>query len=496
MTEPTTQIKSTSVPTLRDLLAPVFRRKRAFLLTLIGMTVGTVIATVSLSYQYQASMEILVNEERLDPVLTAESTSQNSAPPPAITDAQINSEVEILQSHDLLQKVVLANHLQDIERNKLTSRVSPKQNDSWYVSKAIDTLAKKLDVHQVTKTNLIQVNYKLSDPQLAYAVLQTLSTLYLEKHLAVHRPSGSYDFFTNQAQTYRQALQDSEARLSAFSKQTGVSAPEIQRTELAQQVVNSITALHEAQQVVAADKRRIEELQNLIKATPDRSLTQQVSASAQTLLQQLHADLLASQIKRSQLAMKYDASYPLVQQAEREIADTQSAIESATKQQYVNQTTDRDPTYELLREDIARTQADLAFRAATATAIQRTINSMQSQMVDLEQKAIQQADLSREVKTNEANYLLYVSKREQERTSDALDERRIGNVAIAIPPSLPIIPTLSPALILLIGFVLAIFVATGAAFVAEYIDPSLRTPTEVVEVLRIPVLASIPKQRA
>src|SRR5689334_10948916 len=315
MTEPTTQNKSTSVPTLRDLLAPVFRRKRAFLLTFGGMILGTIIATIILSYQYQASMEILVNEERLDPVLTAESTSQTSAPPPAVTDAQINSEVELLQSPDLLQKVVLANHLEDIERNKLTSRLMPKQDAAWYISKATDTLGKKLDVHQVTKTNLIQVNYKASDPRLAYAVLQTLSSLYMEKHLAVHRPSGSYDFFTNQAQKYHQALEDSEAHLAAFSKETGVSAPDIQRTELAQQVVNSITALHEAQQVVVADKRRIEELQNLIKSTPDRSLTQQVSASAQTLLQQLHADLLAAQIKRSQLAMKYDPSYPLVQQA-------------------------------------------------------------------------------------------------------------------------------------------------------------------------------------
>jgi len=59
-----------------------------------------------------------------------------------------------------------------------------------------------------------------------------------------------------------------------------------------------------------------------------------------------------------------------------------------------------------------------------------------------------------------------------------------------------VIPTLSPVLVVLVGFILAIFVATGAAFIAEYIDPSLRTPTEVVEVLRIPVLASIPKQRA
>src|SRR5258706_9651396 len=108
--------ESTSVPTLRDLLAPVFRRKQAFLVAFGGILLGTVIAVIVLSSQYEASMEILVNAERLDPVVTSESTSQTSVAPPAVTDAQINSEVELLQGPDLLQNVVLANHLQDKER--------------------------------------------------------------------------------------------------------------------------------------------------------------------------------------------------------------------------------------------------------------------------------------------------------------------------------------------------------------------------------------------
>ena len=57
--------------------------------------------------------------------------------------------------------------------------------------------------------------------------------------------------------------------------------------------------------------------------------------------------MLAAQLKRTQLAMKYDPSYPLVQEADQEVAQTQAAIAEAEKAQYMNQTTDRDPTYEL-----------------------------------------------------------------------------------------------------------------------------------------------------
>jgi uncharacterized protein involved in exopolysaccharide biosynthesis len=221
-----------------------------------------------------------------------------------------------------------------------------------------------------------------------------------------------------------------------------------------------------------------------------------MSNDANLLLQQLLANLLSAQIKRTQLALKYDASYPLVQEADQEIAQTQAAIAEARKTQYVNQTTDRDPTYELLREDIAKTRADLASQEATAAALGRSIQSMRSQMVNLDGKALEHADLIRETKADESNYLLYLSKREQERTSDALDQKRMGNVAIAVPPIIPVLPAYNPLIVLLIGVLFAAFISVAAAFAAEYLDPSFRTPGQLGEILGIPVLASFPRQAA
>jgi capsular polysaccharide biosynthesis protein len=47
-----------------------------------------------------------------------------------------------------------------------------------------------------------------------------------------------------------------------------------------------------------------------------------------------------------------------------------------------------------------------------------------------------------------------------------------------------------------VGFFLAIFTSIAAGFVAEYIDPSFRTPAEVADILGFPVLASVPRQVA
>jgi uncharacterized protein involved in exopolysaccharide biosynthesis len=488
--------KTTQEATLRDILMPLFRRRRLVILSFCGVFLGAILASVILSNQYKAQMEILINRDRMDPVVTPEQFSQTAPTAPALTEQEINSEVELLQSEDLLKKVVLANNLEDKEKNSIWTRLMPKQDDDFYVSKAVEHLAKKLKVEAVTKTNMIEVSYQSHDPQLSYGVLNTLAAGYLEKHVAVHRPVGAYDFFAKETDKYQKALQESEARLASFGREEGVAAPDVVRTDLAQQVANSIAALQQAQQAISADEQRIRDEETQLEVTSARSATMQASNAADLLLQQLQANLLAAQLKRTQLVMKYDPSYPLVKEADQEIAETQAAIAEAQKTQYLNQTTDRDPTYEFLKEDVAKTKADLASQKATAAALSHSIDSMKLQLVDLDQKSVKQSDLIRETKVNEANYLLYISKREQEKTSDALDQKRIANVVIAVPPSVPVLPAYSAMLVLLIGLLLALFVSLGAVFVAEYLDPSFRTPAEVNDVLKLPVLASLPRQAA
>jgi uncharacterized protein involved in exopolysaccharide biosynthesis len=226
--------------------------------------------------------------------------------------------------------------------------------------------------------------------------------------------------------------------------------------------------------------------------TPARASTTEESNSAFLLIQDLQNTLLAAQVKRTQLLLKFDPSYPPVREVAQEIAQTEQAIAKAQNVRYVNRATDRDATYEFLRQDMAKTRADLASQKAIAATLVNNIRSTRLEIVKLDQDVVKQAALVREVRANEANYLLYLNKREQERTADALDQRRIANVAIAVPAVVPVLPAHSPGLVMMLGFALAMVSAFGAAFVAEYLDPSFRTPSEVREELAIPVLASFP----
>jgi uncharacterized protein involved in exopolysaccharide biosynthesis len=229
---------------------------------------------------------------------------------------------------------------------------------------------------------------------------------------------------------------------------------------------------------------------------PRRSSTLQSTSPADKLIANLGPALLAAETKRTQLALKYDPNYPLVREADQEVAAAQAAIAAAEKTQYVSNTTNVDPTFELLREDLAKTEADLAAQRASLAAVNDSIHSLQTEMVNLDQKSLTEQDLLRDVKANEGNYLLYLSKREQERTSDELDKTRIANVAIAVPPDVPALPNHSFLLVLLFGVMCATAVAVAMAYIVEYFDSSFHTPAQVIDMLGIPVVVAVPKKTA
>lgn len=480
---------------LRDLAGPLFRRK-LWLFSIFLITVALILAVGFLIPRpYQSHMAILVGRDRLDPVVSTEATTQ--VPPngaQAVTVEEINSEAELLLSQDLLEKVVRATGL-----DRATSALdwlSPAHSEAQRIEEATKKLAKDLKIKNATNSDLITVSYKSANPQLAYAVLTSLGNFYVDKHVEVHRPPGSFQFFAQEADEYKRALQQAEANLVNFYEIHKVSAPDEVRTDLALQLASTTGAMYSARQSIAADAQRISSDEDQIKGMPQRSVSQRAAAPADKLLEDLGANLVAAQTRRTQLLMKYDPTYPLVQEADKEITQIQTTISEAEKKQYVTETTDVDPEYELLREDLAKTRADLAAQRAGAVAAGNSIASMRDEMVDLNRQALEQADLEREAKANEDNYLLYLSKREQERTTDALDKTRIANVAIAVPPSIPALPLYSSPMVVLAAIGAGLFFSLATVYLMDYFDSSFHSPGQVEDILGIPFVVAVPKKTA
>ena len=66
--------------------------------------------------------------------------------------------------------------------------------------------------------------------------MNTLGTLYQEKHAAVHRLTGTFAFFDQEASRYRNELMVAETQLTNFDSDVGIVAPVAQKQLLLEEI--------------------------------------------------------------------------------------------------------------------------------------------------------------------------------------------------------------------------------------------------------------------
>src|SRR5205823_1627688 len=97
--------------------------------------------------------------------------------------------------------------------------------------------------------------------------------------------------------------------------------------------------------------------------------------------------------KRTELLGKFEPTYRPVRELDAQIAQTRAALTSAEKSKLHDETTDRDPTYEWAREELAKTKADLEGLQARAKATVLNVRWYQENARSLDQKGIIQESL-------------------------------------------------------------------------------------------------------
>lgn len=483
------QEKANSSVSLRDLLTVAFRHKRTATLWFAGMMVGAILFVIFFSGRYTATVKFLVDHSVMEPMVTADSSNPVMMRTP-VTEEEVNSEIEVIQSGDVLRQVVIASGLDS--RKSLSEYILGTATHEQRIEKATDRLRSALDIEPGKKSDLITVSYTSNDRNLSARVIKSLADAYLLKHNMVRTPQGQVPFFDRETDRYKKNLADAEAQLKEFSKEQNGVAPTVARDMFLQKLADFHILLQTTRSEVAATEERIHTLEKQAGATPERLTTEMKEADDAQVLQGLKNTLMTLELKRTELLTKYQPNYPLVVEADKEIKDTKASIAGEEAKPVKEQTTDRNPTYSWVDEELAKAKADYAGYKAQEAAMQAIVNNYQEQARDLEQKGLVEQDLVRNYKAEEENYLLYLKKREEAKVTDALDNTRVVNVAIAETPIIPDLPAHSPLFLLVLGTLIAGTVSVGAVFVQEYLDPSFRTPVEVASELSIPVLAAVP----
>jgi uncharacterized protein involved in exopolysaccharide biosynthesis len=482
--------ESTQAFAIRDFLAIGFRQRRLIINTFLGIFAIAVVIAFLLPKKYEAQMKILVRHERAESVVSPE----REAPVQwrtEVSEEELQSEAELIKSRDLLTNVVVACDLQNFGTGSLWNRQG--DNGDQKVSRAVLNLEKDLTVQPIKLTNLISVSYKARDPQLAAKVLNSLAGLYLEKHLAMHRAPGQFEFFHQQADEYRKALANAEEKLTNFSRDQGVVNPALEKEMSVRKLTEFEAEAKGARATVAESRQRIATLEAQLATLPNRETTLVRTSDNPLLMQNMKSRLLELELKRTELLTKFEPTYRPVQEVEEQIAQTKAAITAAEKAPLRDETTDRDPTYEALRSELAKAKTELAATEARAAATFSLIRSYRSESEQLDRKELLQQDMLRAAKADEENYMLYLRKAEEARISDALDRQRFSNVVVAEPATVPFTAQGRWLLVVVLGGFLASLVSVILAFIADRWDPSFRTPEEVESFLGSPVVAAFPK---
>jgi uncharacterized protein involved in exopolysaccharide biosynthesis len=482
--------EQTPTPSMRELAMVLFRQRRVFV-CVAGLVLAAAVGYAFAGTKYEATMKVLVRRGRADAPVSAAENAPLDLTRIAITEEELNSEVELMRDDEVLRRVVLETR---VGGRDWLHFLRLGEGNGERVERAARRLAKKLQVEPIKKTNLIAISYAADDPRVAAQVLQSVAKAYLDKHMEVHRPAGEFHFFDQQRGESRLQLEEAKGKLLQFTASHGVVAASEQR-DLALQKMSEVDSSYRHTRIELAEtQQRVWELGDQLVKLPERTTTQVRIADNPELLKALKSSLLDLQLKRTQLLTKFEPGHRLVQEVDQQIAQAEATIAAENALPLRDETTDKNAHYEWAKSELQLAQVQLKGLQAREAATFTQEAAYRAMARQLGEDAITQDDLLSTEKAAEENYLLYVKKQEEARMDDALDERGIVNVAIAEHPVVPALPVWSAFMVLAIGLAAAGAAGTGAAFAADYVDPAFRTPDDVLAYLNSPVLASLPRR--
>jgi len=476
---------------LRDGAAALFRRKWMVLLIFFTVLAGTIVLTLVLPDKYESHMKILVKNQRADLTITPANATNTVVSEGDVTENQINSEIELLTSRDLLTQVVNDCGLATAKPG-LFSKTPP--TEAVRVERAVNQLSKDLNITPARKANIISVSYASNSPELSAKVLKRLGELYLEKHLKLHHPEGATDFFQNKADEYETQLKEAENRFAEFQKRNNLVTLQQQKDLTLVKTAEAKANLMASDAAVNEATQRIKRVEQQLAAMPERVLTQSRTLPNQYSAERLNTMMVELQTRRTQLLTKFKPDDRLVQEVDEQIRITREALDKAEHKSAVEEATGLNPLRQTLETELARARLDQSAAMARRATLTGQSQQYQAALDQLEGNTIKHNDLQRELKEAEENYQLYSKKREESRIADELDRQKITNVSIAEAPVAAQLPR-SPnrPLNLVLGIVLAGFLCVGSMISAELLDDTVHSARQLEAMTSGPVLATVPE---
>ncbi len=153
-------------------------------------------------------------------------------------------------------------------------------------------------------------------------------------------------------------------------------------------------------------------------------------------------------------------------------------------------------SYKEAERNLMLQEVELKSLEAERTKLVQHIESYRKELESLNTYKTKLRRLERQIRINEENYQLFRKKLEEARISEVLDAERIVNVKIIDPASGTFVPVRPRKLLITgAGFIVSLIFGISVAFLAEYLDHSIKTVEDVVAYIDLPVLATITERK-
>lgn len=488
-------------------LEALWRRRLVAAGAAAGFFALVFLGTVLYPPLYESTARILVSPNRAHYIISPalQTPSDPNAPVVSdrpVTEQDLNSETELLTQRRLYEQAladlagrepapglfgVMLSAAANLPSDFIAlihgaPRATPLQRRAL-------ALEKRVDASVIRKSNLLEVSFRSRNPGWCREFLDTLLKRYFALHAQIVHDARSEHFFEQQIRHRREDLHAAEEHLRAVRDQTGVLSLPDQSEAVVYQLSGFQAEYRKNQSRLDGVKRQIAALEEGLTQSPMR-LLKEIKSAPNPAYETLKPKILGLELNRDDVLERYRSGSKMAREVTRQTDQARDLLAQENHSEVIERLSDLNPVWLGLASNLAQARVTAAALAESQRSLAAQIDTYQKEMRQLTDNGVEVERAMREVEAEKEAYISYLRKGEEARAELEMNESRIMNVVLAMPPSQPVEPRFpNVALNLSAGLVLALFAGLAAAWWEERQDPTIYSTAAIAESSTAPVVA-------
>lgn len=373
----------------------------------------------------------------------------------------------------------------------------PVLNSYWNftaleMSAAIERMRKDIEVN-VKGDNVFTISYQGADPEVTMQVTNKLASLFIEENLKAReqQAEGTSQFLENELNNSRLLLEQQEKQIKEFKQRYMGELPEQLETNLRALDRFQLELKSTVEALKAAEERK-ESIEKILASA--KAQTPSGDGVLLARLEQLKAHL-------SNLQAEYKEDYPDIAITRKEIKEIEEVLAakerfSGAEKGQETASIPRDPFTQNLATQLREVNLEISTLKTRWANLTKQIELFERRVENTPAREQQLMTIMRDYENLQRNYQSLLAKRLEAKISENLEKRQQGEIfRILDPANYPTVPYKPNRwLIVIMGILIAAGSGFGLAYLREQMDQSFLSEEDLVEVVRIPVLASVPYQ--